>query len=67
MVVDQIVGRIAALAKLGQDHQFLALKLVGIEPRRAHQIGDQLEPQPDIGGQGARMEHRLVARGPGVQ
>ena len=67
MVVDQIVGRVTAFAKLGQDDLLLALQLGLVDGRRAHQIGDQLERQPDIGGQGAGVEHGLIARGPGVQ
>ena len=67
MVVDQVVGRVAAFAKLGQDDLLLALQLALVDGRRAHQVGDQLERQPDIGGQGAGVEYGLVARGPGIQ
>ena len=38
-----------------------------VELRRADEVGDQLEPEPDIGRQRARVEHRLVARGPRVE
>ena len=51
----------------GQHDRFLALQLGLVELRRAHQVGDQLDRQRDIGGQDARMKRRLVARGPGVE
>ena len=67
MVVDQIVGRVAAFAKLGQDNLFFALQLGLVDPRAADQVGDQFERKPAIGRQGAGVKHGLVARGPGVQ
>ena len=67
MVMDQIVGRIEAFAELGQDDLLLTLQLGLVDFWRAHQIGDQLEREIDIGGQGAGVEHGLVARGPGVE
>jgi hypothetical protein len=38
-----------------------------VERWRADEVGDQLERQPDIGRQRARVEHRLVARRPRVE
>ncbi len=66
-VVDQIVGRIETFAKLGQDDQLFTLQLVFVELRRSDQVGNQLQPQADIGGQRPGMEQGLVARRPGVQ
>ncbi len=67
MIVDQVVGRVEAFAKLRQDDQLLALQFLLVEARRAHQVGDKFEREADIGRQRARMEHRLVARGPRVE
>ena len=67
MVVDEIVGRIGDFAELGQDHLLLALEMLLVEMRRADEVGDQLRDERQIAPERAAVEHRLVARGPGVE
>ena len=67
IIVDQVVGGVEAFAKLGQDDELLALEFLLVEARRADEVGDEFEPQPDVGRQRARMEDGLVARGPRVE
>ena len=67
MIVDEVVGRIDALAKLGQDHLLLALEMVLVEVRRPHEIGDQFGDEREVTGQGTAVKHRLVARCPGIE
>ena len=67
MIVDEVVGRIDAFAELGQDDLLLALEMLLVEMRRAHEIGDQLGDERQVAGQRPAVKHRLVARGPGVE
>lgn len=67
MIVDEVVGRIDAFAKLGQDHLLLALEMGLVEMRRPQQVGDELRHQRQVAAERPPMEHRLVARGPRVE
>ena len=67
VIEHDVVGRIARLTQFGKDDLLLALQLVAVEPRIAHQIGDQIDAQRQIVGQQPRVEHGMVARGPRIQ
>ena len=43
MIEDDVVGRVARLAQLGQHDALLALELVGVEMRLADEIGDHVD------------------------
>ena len=58
MVVDEVVGRIDALAQFGQDDLFLALQILLVEVRRADEIGDELSNERHVARRARGRETR---------
>jgi hypothetical protein len=67
MIEDDVVGRVARLAEFGEHDRLFPLQLVGVEVRRADQIGDHIEPEREIASEEAGVEDGVVARSPGVE
>ena len=67
MIVHQVVGRIDDLAKLRQDHLLLALEMVLVKMRTAHEVGNQLGDQRQVARERTAVEHGLVPRGPRIE
>ena len=61
MIVDEVVGRIDALADLGKDHLLFAVEMLLVHVRGADEVGDELRQKRRVARQHPAVKRRLVA------